>query len=221
MHSERDHLRTHVFPVLEERLRERFHHLETIDLRWGVESASEDDQARREVLVLKVCLNEIERSRPFLIGILADRYGWVPPADRMAAAAGEAGFEADLAHKSVTELEILYGVLDSPDQRSRSWFYFRDPLPYQEMAPETAAQYSDAYSTDPATRDYADRLVKVFANLRPRMKLSGSLWLVLGDDYRNGSTGVPRTVAKALMEDGWRLKRIYAWDKGDCRVVRT
>ena len=36
MHSERDVLRTKVFPELEERLRARFHHLEPIDLRWGV-----------------------------------------------------------------------------------------------------------------------------------------------------------------------------------------
>jgi len=64
MHAERDWLRVHVFPVLEERLRERFHHLETIDLRWGVESASAEQEADRERLVLTVCLREIERSRP-------------------------------------------------------------------------------------------------------------------------------------------------------------
>jgi len=35
MHAERDHLRNVVFPELEERLRQRRHHLEPIDLRWG------------------------------------------------------------------------------------------------------------------------------------------------------------------------------------------
>ena len=40
MHTERDWLRVHVSRVLEERLRDRFHHLETIDLRWGVDSSS-------------------------------------------------------------------------------------------------------------------------------------------------------------------------------------
>jgi len=35
MHAERDYLREQVFPRLEEKLRERRHHLETIDLRWG------------------------------------------------------------------------------------------------------------------------------------------------------------------------------------------
>ena len=51
MHAERDYLRTVVFPELEERLKERRHRLEPIDLRWGVESVSIDLSsgiARRE-----------------------------------------------------------------------------------------------------------------------------------------------------------------------------
>ncbi len=86
---------------------------------------------------------------------------------------------------------------------------------------ESSMARSGALGREADVRDYAARLVKVFANLKPRMKLSGSLWLVLGDDYRNKAVGVPRMVAKALMEDGWRAKRIYAWEKGDCRVIRT
>jgi len=39
MQAERDHLREHVFPRLEEKLREHRHHLEPIDLRQGVETA--------------------------------------------------------------------------------------------------------------------------------------------------------------------------------------
>ncbi|MFC1634822.1 DUF4062 domain-containing protein [Planctomycetota bacterium] len=153
MHAERDYLRTHVFPVLEERLRERFHHLEVIDLRWGVESSAEEDLAAREILVLKVCLNEIERSRPFLIGLLGDRYGWVPPIERMQTAAGEAGFDRDLTGKSVTELEILYGVLDSEEQKKRSWFYLRDLTGYDKISPEKAAEYSDEYGMDAGAKD--------------------------------------------------------------------
>ena len=90
MHAERDYLRTHVFPELDERLRPRRCHLEPIDLRWGVETTSASEEGERERRVLKVCLAEVERSRPFLIALLADRYGWVPPEDRMAAAAPQA-----------------------------------------------------------------------------------------------------------------------------------
>ena len=92
MHAERDYLHSRVFPELGERLRERFHHLDPIDLRWGVETVSVDDQRSKELLVLKVCLAEIERSRPFLIALIGDRYGWIPPEGRMKAAAEEAGY---------------------------------------------------------------------------------------------------------------------------------
>jgi anaerobic selenocysteine-containing dehydrogenase len=46
------------------------------------------DPAARELLILKVCLDEITRSRPFLIGLLGHRYGWVPPPERVAALTG-------------------------------------------------------------------------------------------------------------------------------------
>jgi hypothetical protein len=120
MHAERDYLRTHVFSELEERLRERSHYLETIDLRQGVETAGERDVGQREMKVLRVCLDEIDRCKPFFVGLIGDRYGWIPPAERMQAAAERiqfaderTGFTASVAGRSVTELEFLYGVLEN------------------------------------------------------------------------------------------------------------
>src|SRR5439155_26698150 len=78
MHAERDYLRHHVFPRLEEQLHKRRHQIEWVDLRQGVESETATTEEQRELLVLKVCLAEIKRSRPFLIVLLGDRYGWVP-----------------------------------------------------------------------------------------------------------------------------------------------
>lgn len=158
MNAERDWLCTRVFPELRDRLRARCHHLETIDLRWGVESASEQDEHAREMLVLKVCLGEIVRSRPFLIGLLGDRYGYQPPPARIRAAAKEAGLERDVAGKSVTELEILFGVLESSEQQRRSWFYLREPLPYAEMPRELAARFSERHNTEQGAAAKADRL---------------------------------------------------------------
>ena len=142
MHAERDHLRAFGFKRLEERLRARCHYLDTIDLRQGVENAHAADEAAREMQVLSVCLGEIERSRPFLVALLGDRYGWIPPAVRIAAAAHDAGLPAsvDVAGKSVTELEILYGVLENPEQKRRSWFYFRS-LDRRGMPPDVAARF--------------------------------------------------------------------------------
>src|SRR5712691_11500185 len=107
---------SYVFPVLTERLRERYHHLEPIDLRWGVDLTEAGGQHAKELLVLKVCLDEIRRSRPFLIGLLGDRYGSMPAPERMRAAAEEAGYGGPLEGRSVTALEIEFGVLESPGQ---------------------------------------------------------------------------------------------------------
>jgi uncharacterized protein DUF4062 len=96
MQAERDYLRNYVFPELEERLQRRRHHLEWVDLRVGVATAGQAEEAARELQVLKVSLAEVRRSRPFLIVLLGDRYGWVPPAERIVAAAAEEGFTADV-----------------------------------------------------------------------------------------------------------------------------
>lgn len=158
MQAERDYLHGFVFPELAQRLRERFCHLEPIDLRWGVETVDSVDEQAREMLVLKVCLDEVKRCRPFLIALLGDRYGWTPPVARMKLAAQEAGFEQDVSHKSVTELEIEFGVMNSTEQKRRSFFYFREPLPYAEMDPAVAADYSERYRNEPEKNSSTARL---------------------------------------------------------------
>jgi hypothetical protein len=110
MHAERDYLREYIFPRLEEKLRDLHHYLESVDLRWGIDTRSVDHAEAKELLVLKVCLNEIERCRPFLLVLLGDRYGWVPPQERMQTACREGAFTGDVAGKSVTALEIELGL---------------------------------------------------------------------------------------------------------------
>jgi len=85
MMSERDLLRDEVFRYLEEKLIERKVKLEPIDLRWGIETTTKELKEQKELMVLKVCLDEIDRSTPFFIGIIGDRYGWIPPESRIKA----------------------------------------------------------------------------------------------------------------------------------------
>ena len=173
MHAERDWLRNRVFPRIEEKLRERRHYLEPIDLRLGVETAAAGTEEASELLVLKVCLDEIKRSRPFLLVLLGDRYGWVPDEERMAAAAREQGFETAVPGKSVTALEIEFGIFkEDPAQKHRSLFFFRKPLPYDQMPPETARQYSDACSPDARVQAGYSRLEALKKSLRedPELK---------------------------------------------------
>jgi tetratricopeptide (TPR) repeat protein len=171
MQAERDYLRTRVFPELEERLRARRYDLEWVDLRVGVATASERDERVRELHVLKVCLDEVRRCRPFLIVLLGDRYGWIPPQERIKAAAEEAreGFSAGVAGRSVTDLEIEFGVLSDPEQQPHSFFYFREPLPYAQMPREIAALYSDAYDNGSGAATGDDRISRL-TSLKSRIE---------------------------------------------------
>jgi len=78
MHAERDRLNRFVFPELRSRCAKLGADFLGIDLRWGV--TAEDSRRRGS---LNVCLDEIDRARPFFIGLLGDRYGWVPPPDQL------------------------------------------------------------------------------------------------------------------------------------------
>jgi len=215
MHAERDHLRNHVFPALEDRLRVRRHYLEPIDLRQGVETATLAEERARDLQVLKVCLDEIERSRPFLLVLLGDRYGWAPPEDRIAAAAQEAGLDTEAAGKSVTALEIEFGLLKKdPAQRRRSLFYFREPLPYAAMPKAVAAEYSDDYADDPAIRAGHERLNALKQTIRDDPELAGRVRpYALGWDAKaqqpTGLEAWGRQVLKALWTELKEETRAY------------
>ena len=68
----------------------------------------------------------------------------MPTADRIKAAAAEEGFAADVSGRSVTDVEISFGILSDPDQQPRSFFYFREPLTYRDMPRDIATVYTDA-----------------------------------------------------------------------------
>jgi tetratricopeptide (TPR) repeat protein len=142
MHEERDLLATRVFPALEERLSDYYTTLERVDLRIGIEATGLSDDHAKQALVLKVCLADVKRCRPFLIVLLGDRYGWVPPVERLRAAATEAGLATSLEGKSVTELEIEYGLWGDRDQATCSRIYFRE-LDYEGMDEAVAVTFSD------------------------------------------------------------------------------
>ena len=120
--EERDLLVRKVFPNLRAKLKDRFIELVDVDLRWGITV----EQAERGE-VLPICLAEIDRARPYFVGMLGDRYGWIPPPDAYAADLVERQpwLDTHRGGKSVTELEMLHGVLNNPKMAGRALFYFR------------------------------------------------------------------------------------------------
>lgn len=121
MQLERDELVKRVFPQVRRLCEQRGVSWTEIDLRWGV-----TDEQKAEGAVLPICLAEIDRTRPYFIGLLGQRYGWVPdeiPADLV----DQLGWLTDDQGRSVTEMEILHGVLNDPRAAGHAMFYLRDP----------------------------------------------------------------------------------------------
>jgi WD40 repeat protein len=127
MHAERDYLVKVVFPELRERLQKHRVHLIDVDLRWGITREQADDDR-----ALDVCLGEIRRCRPFFVGILGERYGYLPRT-LVVSDEGEYRWVHHESGKSITELEILYGVLRDEAMHTRAFFYFRDPAFISEV----------------------------------------------------------------------------------------
>ena len=73
MQRERELLVKEVFPELRRLCDERFVSFTEVDLRWGI---TKEQQA--EGKVLPICLEEIQTCRPYFIGLLGERYGWIP-----------------------------------------------------------------------------------------------------------------------------------------------
>lgn len=62
--------------------------------------------------------------------------------------------------------------------------------------------------------DYVQKLVAIFAELHRVIRSDGTLWLNLGDTYRDGQLlGIPWRVAIALQDFGWLLRSEIIWHK--------
>lgn len=122
--EERDLLVKQIFPELRRKARERGVEVVDVDLRWGI-----TEEESRQGKVIPICLGEIDRCRPYFVGMLGERYGWIPPADQYSPEVIERQpwLKGHLGGVSVTELEILHGVLNDPAMAGRALIYFRDP----------------------------------------------------------------------------------------------
>ena len=131
MQAERDHLVKFVFPELRRLCESRGVTWGEVDLRWGV-----TDEQKAEGKVLPLCLEEIKRCRPYFIGLLGERYGWIPEAVPPDLLEREPWLREQFqGRKSVTELEILHGVLRDEAMHGQAFFYFRDPAYLERLPP--------------------------------------------------------------------------------------
>ncbi|WP_298863625.1 DUF4062 domain-containing protein [uncultured Gimesia sp.] len=162
MHAERDWLVKRVFPQLRERLEKYRIYLIDIDLRWGVtEEQVDDDRA------LDLCLQQIDECRPLFIGILGERYGYVPK-EIPSLSNPSLGWVQGMTGKSITELEIIHGVLNDHEMQARSFFYFRDKS-FLKNVPENK---QDEMLSEKPTEDSGDEETSAekLINLKQRIR---------------------------------------------------
>lgn len=121
MHAERDYLIRYVFPrVRQDLLKKRIYFID-IDLRWGI--LNEED-------VIGACRAIIDESRPLFLGVIAGRYGFVPPQNSLKI--------------SVTEDEITYAIQSmAKDSHNNLFFLFRDVETTLSIKEEYAGQFRE------------------------------------------------------------------------------
>ncbi|HJX52345.1 MAG TPA: DUF4062 domain-containing protein, partial [Polyangia bacterium] len=183
MHAEREELVKRVFPELRRRCDSRGVVWSEVDLRWGV-----TDEQKAEGKVLPICLAEIKKCRPYFIGLLGERYGWVPDAIDPELVEREPWLK-NQAGRSVTELEILHGVLNDPAMAEHSFFYFRDPAYLATLPDGERARFVD---------DSAANRSKLLA-LKKRIRKvcrEGRLKYALSENYAG-----PEALAKLVRRD--------------------
>ena len=136
MHGERDYLSQIVFPELQERCNKIKVHVSFIDLRWGV-----TEEEAKNGTALEYCLKQVDECRPFFLGLLGNRYGWVP--DQYHYSTNEFAWLKDYpAGKSVTHLEMYYGALHPTAAKNhRALIYIRDDKFLSDVPGSVAADF--------------------------------------------------------------------------------
>ena len=129
MQDERDYLMKRTFPKLRKLAAERDVTLTELDLRWGI-----TEEEAKTGKVVEICLREIENSIPFFIGIIGNRYGWVPEKNDLSANVTERFPDVNTfigQHLSVTEMEMQFGVLQR-EEDMHAYFYIKDKMEEQD-----------------------------------------------------------------------------------------
>lgn len=139
MQLERDALGKRVIPELNMRLVDYGTKITQTDLRWGI-STSEMSAEEGEQKVLNVCLEEINKARPYMIVMIGDRYGWEPSSSIIKMAASGRDISLESYDISVTQLEIEYIAFTGRWDESRIFFYFRD-FDYGDMSQSERETY--------------------------------------------------------------------------------
>ena len=164
MQFERDELNIRLAPRINDFLLKYGESVRFGDLRWGV-NTSELESEESSKKVLKVCLDEIDNAKPYMIVFIGERYGWIPSGDLLNQAMLMKDIKDVPNDISVTNLEIEYGALLNPDYEGRILFYFRNPFDMSKMSEEEQRAYA---SESPVHKEKLEKLKEKIIKLYPQ-----------------------------------------------------
>lgn len=146
MEGEREVLVKETFPALRTKFRARGVEFLAVDLRWGV---TEDDV--RTGRTLPICLREVDRCEPYFLGLLGERYGSLLAPDKLTPERiADFPVLGDSAGRSLTEIEIMQGVLRKPKTANRALFFQRDPAWLETLSADERGKYETSNDDDRA-----------------------------------------------------------------------
>jgi hypothetical protein len=135
--------------------------LVVVDLRWGI-----TEEEGRTGKVLETCLGEIDNCTPYFIGISGSRYGWRPTIEELSRnprlLQQYPWLEDDIrSGKSITEIEMLYGVLRRQGHVDASFFLKKSNHDEPDIITlkQTIRRYSPDYSFEFSSLDELGNLV--------------------------------------------------------------
>jgi hypothetical protein len=186
MQAEREELVKRTFPQLRKLCERRNVTWGEVDLRWGI-----TDEQKAEGKVLPICLAEIRNCRPYFIGLLGERYGVVQE-EIPAGILDQEPWLREYRGRSVTELEILHGVLNDPTMAEHAFFYFRDPAYVQSLP----LRSKHSFASLPAKRrssEHAEERQQKLVQLKEQIRASR---LPVRANYAN-----PRLLGELVLAD--------------------
>jgi len=156
MQEDRDFLVKKIFPQLRKLCEEHAVTWTEVDFRWGI-----TNEQAAEGKVLPLCLEEVQRCRPYFIGLLGERYGSMPEPNSISAELLQSHpWLKDQLKCSITELEILHGVFNQERMHGHAYFYFRNPKYVESVSPELRPRFTSENSVA------AENLLKLKQKIR-------------------------------------------------------
>jgi len=212
LQEEREHLVKKIFPEIRALCRERGITFTEVDLRWGL-----TDEHVALGQVIRACLDEVDKCRPYFIGITGDRYGYIPTytdiqKDPTLLQQHPWIEDAVLDEMSITEMEAHYAVLNTTvasnapplsipsTPRDRARFYFRR----QRTAIDSDDRTNDELRR---LRAYQQRIRDARANVQEYSDaaqlgdlIRNDLIAVINDDFADAKPPTPLEQERARHE---------------------